>query len=575
MATWFGGALMLFFLSGQRASAAPDGLRISVYCTAGEVQQIVETPNGKQRVRQAIQPLGVARLFLEGRRGDEYVAPDQLRDLRAFFAEHGIECSGGIATVPGAKFGARQTGGLDWLNWESPKTRTDVAGFFTEDAPVFDRLIVDDFFCTGDLSPESDRARGSRTWGEYRRDVLVSLVKPLMIEPARAARRNTRLIIKFPQWYDRFHRFGYDPPRMSAQFDQVWVGTEVRDPNTRRWGFVQPTEGYMNFRWLTSIAGQKVRGAWFDHIECSAQNFVDQAYQSVLAGAGELTLFHLGDILEGHPGDALLANRMPELRALAARVRGKTRRGVVFYKPPASESSENMYLADYLGMIGLPVLPVANYPEDALVAFLPVQAAADAALLDKMQRHLDRGATLVVTPALVRALGPKAAKLAGVEMRPASVPASAGSVQITGNLVTLDPPIDLDTGMKADVCEVQVTGQVDGRQVPFLTRNAVGRGRVLVLNVRTFSEEDFGKNGEWLLAPKPLGLPRIPQELADTMRASFLTPLGVDFRAGSGIGLVLFGKEACAYSFRDEPARIQFGSTVRNLPAHQLVFLGQ
>jgi len=568
-----GCAAVVFFLACACSVAASERLRISVYCTAGEVQQILATPDGKERVLRAIKPLAVSRLFLEGRRGDEYVPPEQLRELRDFFAAKGIPCSGGIATVPGATFGVRQTGGLDWLNWESPKTRAGVAEFFSQNAPVFDELIVDDFFCTGDVSPESELARGGRPWGDYRRDLLVSLIEPMIVKPTRAANRRTQLIIKFPQWYDRFHLFGYDPPRMSAQFDQVWVGTEVRDPNTQRWGFVQPTEGYMNFRWLTSVAGKKVRGAWFDHIECSAQNLVDQAYQSMLAGARELTLFHLGDLLTAHPGDALLAQRMPELRELALRVQGKSRRGIPFYKPPGSASDENMYLADYLGMIGLPILPVAQYPKEARVAFLPVQAAADAKLLERMQRHLKRGATLVVTPALLRALGPQATGLASVDVGPTSVPASAGHVQIAENRVTLDALLEVDASVRSNAAEIRVSASVDGRQVPFLTRNAVGRGHVLVLNVRTFSEQDFGKNGEWLLAPKQLGLSAIPQSLADEIRITLLAPIGVDFQAPAGVELVLIGKAACAYSFRAEPVQVQLRDRTVELPAHRLVWL--
>jgi hypothetical protein len=56
-------------------------------------------------------------------------------------------------------------------------------------------------------------------------------------------------------------------------------------------GFVQPTQGYMNYRWLTDVIGDKVEAAWFDHIECTAQNFVDQAWQSVLAGAARTGSF--------------------------------------------------------------------------------------------------------------------------------------------------------------------------------------------------------------------------------------------------------------------------------------------
>ncbi len=567
------GTVLTLLLVSQSVLAAESHLRLSVYCTAGDVQQFMSTPEGRQRVLAALEPLRPSRLFLEGRRGDEYVSPEHLRELRRFFGAQKIECSGGIATVPGRSFGLRQNGGLSWLNWESPKVRADVARFFTENAPVFEELIVDDFFCTGDILPEAERARGARSWGAYRQDLLVSLIRPLITDPARAANRKTRLIIKFPQWYDRFHLFGYDPARMSARFDQVWVGTEVRDPNTQRMGFVQPTEGYMNFRWLAAIAGRKVTGAWFDHIECSAQNFVDQAYASVLAGARELTLFHLGDIVDGHPGDALLAARLSELRGLAARVHGKSRRGIAFYKPPGSDSSENFYLADYLGMIGLPILPAAEYPAGAKVAFLPVQAAADPGLLEKLESHLKHGATAVVTPALLRQLGPAAAGLAGVELGPVSQPATASRVQIAGDSVALEVPLELDGAARAANCEVCVTALCEQSPALFLTRKAVGSGQLMVLNVRTFTEQDFRGAGEWLLAPRRLGLPQIPQPLADTIRKNLLAPLGVELRAPSGVSFSLFGRDACVYSFRDEPVRIGFGSRTLDLPAHGLAWV--
>ncbi len=570
---WPGIASLIFLATCLCAFAAKDPLRVSVYCTAGDIQQHLSTPVGRERVLVVLQRLKVSRLFLEGRRGDEYVSPQQLRELRDFFAAKGIECSGGIATVPGAKFGVRQTGGLDWLNWESPKTRADVAGFFTENAPIFDEIIVDDFYCTGDVSPESDQARGGRSWGEYRRDLLVSLIQPMIVQPTRAANRRTRLILKYPQWYDRFHLFGYDPPRMSAPFETIWVGTEVRDPQTRRMGFVQPTEGYMNYRWLTAIAGKKVRGAWFDHIECSAQNFVDQAYQSVLAGAQELTLFRLGDLMAPHPGDAMLAERLPELQELANRIRGKSRRGIAFYKPPGSESSENMYLADYLGMIGLPVLPVAEYPKDARVTFLPVQAAADPKVMEKMRRHLQSGATLILTPALLQALGAESFALAGVELVAGQAALEAIHFLMGDNSVATEMPVELGAVLKAAGCAVPVMAMLDGRAVPFLTRRAAGKGQVFVLNVRTFSEEDFGQQGEWLLAPRPLGLPRIPQPLADSLRADLMSPLGVPFGAPSGVSLVLVGREACVYSFLDQPAQVQFGTEAVELPAHGLAWL--
>src|SRR5512146_2182594 len=88
-------------------------LQLSVYCTAGDIQRHMGSPADRQHVLSVLQPMNVSRLFLEGRRGDEYVSATQLREFRDFFVAHGIRCSGGIATVPGNSFGQRQKGGLD------------------------------------------------------------------------------------------------------------------------------------------------------------------------------------------------------------------------------------------------------------------------------------------------------------------------------------------------------------------------------------------------------------------------------------------------------------------------------
>lgn len=550
------------------AFSAEAPLSLSVYATAADVLHYLVPPEQRLIVPDVLQALTISRVFLEGRRGDEYVPPTVLREVRDFLTSRGFRCAGGIATVPGKHFGARQNGGLGWLDWESEQTRRDVAGFFGETAPVFEELIVDDFFCTGDTSPESEAARGQQSWGEYRRDLLVSLIEPLILRPARAAHPGVRLILKYPQWYDRFHLFGYDPARMSPAFDQIWVGTEVRDPQTRRMGFVQPTEGYMNFRWLASVAGEKVEGAWFDHIECSAQNFVDQAYQSVLAGARELTLFHLGDLMDRHPGDALLANRLTDLRALAEKIRGQPRAGIVFYKPPSSDAGENLYLADYLGMIGLPVLPEARYPEAARVLFLARQAATDAAVLSKIRHGLEHGATVILTPDFVRAVGSAAGELAGVAVESTSQPATTREAQFSGKTLVLPTPLDLDTSLRVAESKVRIEAKVEGRVVPFLTERTVERGRVLVLNVRTFSEQDFRDSGEWLLAPKPRGLSAIPQALADALRDALLAPLGVDFHAPAGVGLYLFAGGRCLYNFQAEPVRVRLEGASLELPAN-------
>lgn len=391
----------LFLILCSLLSTAEAQLKVSVYATAGGIEQLLSTAEGRARAAAAMHKLGVTRVVLEGRRGDEYVSPEKLKALRGQLAELGFATTGGIATVPGKHFGTRQNHPLGWLNWESKETQEGIATFFRENAAVFDELVLDDFFCTADTSAQSEAARGDRSWGQYRRDLLDGLLESIVIRPAREVKPTIRLVIKYPQWYDLFHEYGYDPAHSAPEFDAIWVGTEVRNPKTQRMGFVQPTEGYINYRWLNQVSRGTAEAAWFDHIECTAQNFVDQAWQSVLAGAPELMLFNLIDVVEGHPGHAPLIRDLPALRKTAERVRDKAVRGVAYYKPPNSEPGDNRYLMDYLAMLGIPVAPVAEYPMESEAVVLGVQAAHDPALLEKVRAHQKRGARIAMTASLM------------------------------------------------------------------------------------------------------------------------------------------------------------------------------
>ena len=565
--------LVLFLFSAILTSCsltAGDRLRISVYATAGNVLHYFASSSEREMVVENLKRLQVSRVFLEGRRGDEYVPPTTLREASEFLKEHGIETTGGIATVPGSQFGVRQNEGLGWLNWEHPKTRKDIMTFFSENAPIFEEIIVDDFYCTGDTSVDSVRAKGDRSWAEYRADLLVTSIQPLIIEPARRQNPGINLIIKYPQWYDRFQLFGYAPHRMSPYFNKVWVGTEVRNPQTQRMGFVQPTEGFMNYRWISSIAGSKVEGAWFDHIECSAQNFIDQAYQSVLAGAKELTLFHLGDIMEGHPGDSLLAQKLPELFRLAELIAAqKSRDGIAYYKPPGSEAADNLYLMDYLGMIGFPILPESSFPERTVV-FLGAQAAADNQIMAKVRNHLSRGGYLIMTPAFLRQAGGDASKLAGVESGQITKPDVASSIKIESNIIALGKPLELDSSVIASSAKVLQYAQTQTKLLPFFTYKSADQGMIFVLNVRTFEEQDFRVVGEWLLCPRTRGITELPQPVMDNLRQALFKPLNIRFEAPSGVGIYLFGKAYCLYNFQDNSISVTLDAHKMELKPHSM-----
>ena len=205
------------------------------------------------------------------------------------------------------------------------------------------------------------------------------------------------MIIKYPQWYDRFHLFGYDVEREPVLFDKVWVGTESRGQYTQRFGFVQPYEGFVGYRWMNDIAGPKMGGAWFDHGDCDKDDFIEQAWQTVLAGAKEIVFFNYYSYVNGHPAHHLVRTKFEQLADLAKYVAENPVQGIAAYKPPASDAGGDLYLMDFIGMLGVPLIPHFKYPEKEKVIFLPTQAAKDAEIHVKIKRSIENGSTLIFT----------------------------------------------------------------------------------------------------------------------------------------------------------------------------------
>lgn len=523
----------------ERAQARRDDLVLGAYLTAGTVEGLFEL---EQDPVALLRQYGFTRVTVEVYRSGQIVPPGHLARVRDHFRDHGFEVVGGIATTPGGETGVRQEGPLDWYNWQNPKTRQDLETVMRSVAPLFDVFVIDDFLCTGDVSEESVQARGDRSWSQYRCELMASVARDVFIAPATEANPDITMIVKFPQWYDLFHEYGYAVASHAARFERVWVGTETRGARTQRYGFVQPYEAFVNYRWIASIAPDKTESAWFDHGDCDALDFVDQAYQSVLAGARVLTVFNFADVIGGHPGDALLAQEFDRLADLAAAVRAAPVQGVAAYKPVGSDAGGNLYLMDFMGMLGVPLVPMAAFPSEAKALFLPVQAAADPGGFSKLQEYLSRGGRAIVTAGFLERV-PEAVALAGVEpVLFEHIQASA--IMANGEPVPVPHGLDLAALLKPGDTEVLLEAIVDAAPVAFLTRRRVQGGEICVLNCHTFSQADFDAVGEVLLAPRPLGLLELPQPAADTLRAAFSEPLGLMLEAPARVSMQPLGERA-------------------------------
>lgn len=500
------------------ASARKSDLRLGVYVTAQTVEQLFTTEGGRREAISVLKCNGITKVYLEVYRCGLVISPEVLKTSVALLKRNGFEVVGGIATLPGGEIGIPQQGPLTWLNWQNPRSQNDMRKIMEDAAPIFDTFIVDDFFCTSDTSMESKAAKGERSWSEYRRALMTEVAQKVIINPAKAKNPAIKIIIKYPQWYDRFHLFGYDVSTEPKLFDGVWVGTETRGQYTQRYGFVQPYEGFINYRWISTLAAEKIGGAWFDHGDCTDIDFIEQAWQSVLAGAKELVIFNFDSFISGHPGHHLLRQNFNKLADLANTIASNPVKGVTGYKPANSDAGGDLYLMDYIGMFGISLVPESKYPDNSEVIFLPTQAATDRDILPKIIKSLDKGAKIIMTTGfLVNANGGvQLARLAGVHYCTTTSYKSIESVISEGYNKSLKFPMSMDYEVIPDGAKVLL--ETSGKH-PFLVQNK----NLFVVNTHTFSQQDFDAVGEVLLCPRQIGLLELPRSWMNTIREAFST----------------------------------------------------
>lgn len=519
-------SLLLVNTAGVLFASEEKIPRLEAYITAEQVEPYFAAEENRQKALQVYQNIGISKVFLESLRSGFQTNLDLLKEIRDFLRSQGIEVSGGITTAAGNDFGVPSSSNAYWLNYQHPKTQTDLANHLRRAAPLFDEIIVDDFFATDDESPISIQAKGDRTWPEYRLQLLADVAERCIIKPAIEANPNIRLIEKFPQWYDRFQLFGYNAVAGSRSFDRIWVGTETRNPNTPRFGYVMPTEGYINYRWLATIAQNKIGGGWFDFGDCAPGPYLMQAYQTVLAGAKEIILFETGRLIETNECIEPFLQRRDALFALGQILADRAPQGMYAYKPVNSNGSDakgaaNLYIFDYLATLGLAPLPTAKVPEDAKIVFLARQAADDPEIAAKVKSWLQKSVKIIATPDFLNSVN--------------------------------DPTFP----------KIQ-----DRNSLPRFSVRQTNSGAIGILNLETFRHEEFAPDREMFLPPRPLEVSQWTKTEVNPIRAEVLSLWGIELDAPNLVGVYLFdGDILVLANFNDNAVSCVIRNTHdKNLP---------
>jgi len=198
------------------------------------------------------------KVWLETYRAGQEVSEADVRKVKQFFESKGIRTSGGIMAVLGVE-GDR----IRSFCWSNPAHRERFRKLVAFSAAIFDELIFDDLFmynCRCDLC---QRARGNRSWTEFRLEVMKDVGENLVVKNAKSVNPRINLIFKPPNWYEQYQFSGYNLEAQPKVFDMIYAGTETRDAeNTVQ--HLQPYQSYGLMRYFEHIKPGKFGGGWVD-----------------------------------------------------------------------------------------------------------------------------------------------------------------------------------------------------------------------------------------------------------------------------------------------------------------------
>jgi hypothetical protein len=401
----------LWQLARQKASIH----RFSTLFTSQDVRDYLSSESGIEEAIEWCKRSGITKVYLETYRSRYQADREVLTRARDRFQSKGLRVSGAVATTEVGKLST----GLHIIScYTDLPTQERLRAIVEYTAALFDEIMIDHYLFTDCACEKCDAARKARmvkvgsdvfpvrstSWEDYRLELMLQVSRIEVIEAAKRVNPRVRLILKYPQWYDRFQERGHDVVRLTLAFDRIWAGTETRDrdkPNGRmQYG------AYFLMRWLGAIGGRKTGGGGFDPLTTTEATYVEQARQTVLGGAKESLLYNYGELRRNFgPADfeALLL-QIPELLDVATQVQLRRPVGIAAYKPPNSAPEDEAYVYDYAGMIGLPLVPEAEFPSKAKALFLPIQAMSDPRLADSLEAYLESGKPALLTDGLARRL---------------------------------------------------------------------------------------------------------------------------------------------------------------------------
>jgi hypothetical protein len=547
-------ALTSISILGLHAAAQDKGhaagwphLTYAIYFTSHDVDSLLSDPGQFRQTMEYFAPVKPVHVYLEvSSRGAPNIA--LLKTVAERFRAMGIRVSGGM--VP--------TGERGPATYNNPR---DMAAFeerMRALAGIFDDIILDDWLFTTATDPKSVEDRGSRTWAEYRTSLILEQSKLHIIAPAKQVNPNVKITIKYPNWYEGFGDCGYDVYYETRLFDQIAVGIETRNRMTHD-QHIPIYSGYIFQRWYRSVDPPKWTGSWLDNYDMKGdyQDYIAQVWQAVLAQTPEIILWCGGQLhpLTGPSSDVypFFRDRLPEFDRVAGMLSGPSR-GVPIYLPYGSTGEYNIF--GYLGMAGIPLDPVGQFPREQKNAIFTLHALADPKLADQMLARLRDGKDVFMTWQLWKQLQKTEFK------NTLNLVDEGGSV--TSDLFRLREGWFRQEVVKAE--KPFTIPRIETTTWPYVRDVAVVRDDYdfgILLNAQYLSGRIYILN----MPENSYDLLRLPAQALNLIRRAFVGELDLELDGPGGVAMYLFGdKKYVLYNMSDATASMTL-KFARKVPA--------
>ena len=394
--------------SNRSVRAEPyDNFDVAVYTTVYQVQKMEDQEWLEDSFSILSQYVHVDKVYLEVHRNEIVADEETLLKAKGFFEDHGVEVAGGITyTVPPAGYFRFRS-----YCYSDPEQRERAREIVEYAARLFDEVILDDFFFTNCKCPKCIEAKGERSWTEFRMELMRDAAEELIVGPAKEVNPQVKVVIKYPNWYDHFQYCGFDLETGPQIFDGIYTGTETRDPVYTH-QHLQAYESYGVFRYFENVAPGRNGGGWVDPFaRGTLDRYAEQLSLTLFAKAPEITLFSYDNLFRMFQRSDGEATPITQLARVAGYVFDRVDSfagelgeplGVKSYKPYHSSGED--FLPNYIGMLGVPMHIVPEFPAEESVVFLTEQASSDEDIVEKIKDQLLRGGDVMITSGLLRAL---------------------------------------------------------------------------------------------------------------------------------------------------------------------------